>query len=106
MLNDIIVNNKLNLDKQFQIKFHSYNKRVINKKQKIGAGYYLTPNIDIAEKYTSYILFNKKKYKIALMAKVLISGNSVRLGVWPVSISLRARISPTWVSWTRRCGRC
>ena len=72
MLNDIIVNNKLNLDKQFQIKFHSYNKRVINKKQKIGAGYYLTPNIDIAEKYTSYILFNKKKYKIALMAKVLI----------------------------------
>ena len=72
MLNDIIVNNKLNLDKQFQIKFHSYNKRVINKKQKIGAGYYLTPNIDIAEKYTSDILFNKKKYKIVLMAKVLI----------------------------------
>ena len=72
MLYDIIVYNKLNLDKQFQIKFHNYNKRVIDKKQKIGTGYYLTPNIDIAEKYTSYIIFNKKKYKIVLMAKVLI----------------------------------
>ena len=71
-LKEIIVKNKIIIDESFQIKFHYHNKRVNDKMQRIGKGYYLSPNINIAEKYTSYILFNNKKYKIVLMAKVLI----------------------------------
>ena len=33
----------------------------------------MTPYIHIAEKYTQYISFNDKKYKVLLMAKVKIS---------------------------------
>ena len=38
----------------------------------IGEDIYLTPYIDIAEGYTGNISLNKKNYKIAFMAKVLI----------------------------------
>ena len=40
--------------------------------QEIGAGVYLTPDINIAERFSGRILINKKKYKVVLMAKVLI----------------------------------
>ena len=69
-LNNIIMKNDLKIDNNFQIKLHNYNKRI--KDKKIGKGYYFCPNINIAEQYTPEIIFNKKKYKIALMAKVLI----------------------------------
>ena len=38
----------------------------------IGKGIYLTKDINIAEEYSGIIPFNCKKYKIVLMAKVLI----------------------------------
>ena len=38
----------------------------------IGNGVYLTKDINIAEDYSGIIPFNSKKYKIVLMAKVLI----------------------------------
>ena len=52
--------------------------RYINEKDKrhegriIGSGIYLTKDINIAEEYSGIIPFNSKKYKIVLMAKVLI----------------------------------
>ena len=50
-----------------------FNKRIKGKKmQRIGTGYYLSNDINIAEKYTGIISFRKRKYKILLMAKVLI----------------------------------
>ena len=42
------------------------------KKVEVGDGIYLTPYIQVAEEYTQNIIFNKKKYKILLMAKVKI----------------------------------
>ena len=72
-LNNIIMNNDLYLNEQFQIKIDYFNKRNNGKKtQRIGKGYYLCSDISIAEKNTGYIIFNNKKYKILLMAKVLI----------------------------------
>ena len=41
---------------------------------KVGKGIFLTPNIRIAEQYTDIISFNKKKYKVLLMARVYIKG--------------------------------
>ena len=50
-----------------------YNKRIKGKKlQRIGTGYYLSNDINTAEKYTGIISFGDRKYKILLMAKVLI----------------------------------
>ena len=43
-----------------------------SKKVEVGDGIYLTPYIQVAEEYTQNIIFNKKKYKILLMAKVKI----------------------------------
>ena len=62
--------NELYLDEKFQIKMHLFNRRTNN--QRIGKGYYLCSDINRAEKNTGYIYFNNKKYKILLMAKVLI----------------------------------
>ena len=42
-----------------------------HKNKRIGTGVYLTPNINICENYAGQIFFNKSKYKIALMVKVL-----------------------------------
>ena len=44
-----------------------------NQSKTIEENIYLTPYIDIAEKYTGNISLNYKNYKIVLMAKVLIS---------------------------------
>ena len=40
--------------------------------ERIGEGIYLSPNVNFAEKCSGTFIFNKKKYKIVLMAKVLI----------------------------------
>ena len=40
-------------------------------KTNVGNGIYLTPKINIIEKNTGIVYFNKKAYKIALMVKVL-----------------------------------
>jgi hypothetical protein len=51
-------------------------KKKLNDKRHWGtieSGIYMTPNIKVAEKYTQYISFNNKKYKVLLMAKVKIS---------------------------------
>ena len=42
-----------------------------HKNKRIGTGVYLTPNINICENYCGQISFNRSKYKIALMVKVL-----------------------------------
>ena len=65
--------NVLYKDDKFQIKMNIYNKRIKGTKLKrIGTGYYLSNDINIAEKYTAIIPFIGKKYKIILMTKVLI----------------------------------
>ena len=72
-LNNIITKNEININEKYQIKMTSFNKRLNGKKiQRIGKGFYLSPDINLAEKNTGYISFNKKKYKIVLMVKVLI----------------------------------
>ena len=72
-LNNAIIKNELYKDEKFQIKMNVFNKRIKDKKmEKIGIGYYLSNDINIAEKYTGIISFRKRKYKILLMAKVLI----------------------------------
>ena len=53
-----------------QIKCHSNDIR--HKGKKIGTGVYLAQSINAAEEYSGIIPFNNKKYKIVLMAKVLI----------------------------------
>ena len=53
-----------------QIKCHSNDIR--HKGKKVGTGVYLTQSINAAEDYSGIIQFNNKKYKIVLMAKVLI----------------------------------
>ncbi len=70
ILYNIIINNHFP-DKNFNIK--STCDDIRKKGKKIGVGYYLSPYIDIAEKYSGIISFNNRRYKIALMAKVLIS---------------------------------
>lgn len=70
---DIITNNVLYKDEKFQIKMNVFNKRKKSDKlQRIGIGYYLSNDINVAEKYTGVISFGKQRYKILLMAKVLI----------------------------------
>ena len=72
-LKKIIKNNDLYLNENFQIKINYLNKRRNDEKiQRIGKGYYLCSDINKAEKNTEFISFNKKKYKILLMARVLI----------------------------------
>ena len=72
-LKNIIMKNDLYLDENFQIKMHYFNKRYNGQNiQRIGKGYYLCSDINVAEKNSGYIYFNNKRYKILLMAKVLI----------------------------------
>ena len=68
ILKDIIIKNELK--KESQNKCH--NPDIRHKGKKIGTGFYLCPNINIAEKNSGIFNFNKKKYKIVLMSKVLI----------------------------------
>lgn len=53
-----------------QVKCHHNDLRHSGKK--IGTGIYMTQSINIAEQYSGIISFNNKKYKIVLMARVLI----------------------------------
>ena len=71
-LKDIIMNDNLLIEENFQEKIWNFDKRS-SEFERIGKGFYLSPDINIAEKYTGIISFNKKKYKMILMARVLIS---------------------------------
>ena len=62
VLQNIIINNDLIPEKS---------QSICNLKGK-GKGIYLTPSINLAEKYSGIISINRKNYKIVLMAKVLI----------------------------------
>ena len=69
LINNIITKDGLNKGEN-QFKCSSQDKRHPNKK--IGVGIYLTPDINIAEKFSGKITINNKKYKVVLMARVLI----------------------------------
>ena len=70
-LKDIVEKNKYEIEENLQINFcHSWDKR--HEGKRVGIGFYLSPNINLIEGYSKTILFNKRKYKIILMAKVLI----------------------------------
>ena len=69
ILNKIIIKDSLDIGNN-QFKCSSIDKRHPNKK--VGFGVYLTPDIKIAEKFAGKIFICGKKYKIVLMAKVLI----------------------------------
>lgn len=70
LLNKIVKENKL-IQGDTQLKAHS--KDIRHPGKKIGVGVYLTPDINIAEKFSGIIYFNKKKYKVVIMARVLIN---------------------------------
>ena len=69
MINNIIMGKGFNIDCDLQPKCRFFDKR--KPKKYVGTGIYLTPKINIIEKNTGIVYFNKKAYKIALMAKVL-----------------------------------
>ena len=69
MINNIIMGKGFNIDYDLQPKCRFFDKR--KPKKYVGNGIYLTPKINIIEKNTGIVYFNKKAYKIALMAKVL-----------------------------------
>ena len=69
LINNIITKDGLN-NGENQFKCSSQDKRHPGKN--IDVGVYLTPDINIAEKYSGKITINNKKYKVVLMAKVLI----------------------------------
>ena len=69
MINNIIMGKGFNIDCDLQPKCRFFDKR--KPKKYVGNGIYLTPKINIIEKNTGIVYFNKKAYKIALMAKVL-----------------------------------
>ena len=70
ILHNIITKNELNPENN-QFKRYHYDKRHNGKK--IGEGIYLTPDINIADKFSGKISINNKRYKVVLIAKVLIS---------------------------------
>lgn len=70
ILQNIIIENKLNPEEN-QFKRYDNDKRH-NRKQ-IGVGIYLTPDINMAEKFSGKISINNKRYRVVLMAKVLIN---------------------------------
>ena len=70
IINNIITKDELNQGKN-QFKCSSCDKRHPGKR--VGVGIYLTPDINIAEKLSGKMLINGKKYRIILMARVLIS---------------------------------
>ena len=67
-LYDIIINNNLDKNDNIQSKCHCKDRR---HSTKVGTGIYMSNYIDIAEQFSGIIYFNNKKYKIALMARVL-----------------------------------
>ena len=69
MINNIIMGKGFNIDYDLQPKCRFFDKR--KPKKYVGNGIYLTPKINIIEKNTGIVYFNKKAYKIALMAQVL-----------------------------------
>ena len=69
MLNDIII--KGEFKRELSIKCREFDIRHNGKR--VGVGIYLSPNVNIAEKNSGTFIFNKKRYKIVLMAKVLIN---------------------------------
>ena len=68
MLKDIIVKNKLLIEQYNKCDYND----IRHNGEKVGKGICLSPNINIAEKNCGIFNFNKKKYKIVLMSKVLI----------------------------------
>lgn len=70
ILKNIIVKNELS-NGNFQFKCSSDDKR--NNGKKVGTGIYLYQDINMAEKFTNIIKINGKRYKVILMAKVLIN---------------------------------
>ena len=70
ILQNIIIKNKLN-PQENQFKRYDNDKR--HNGNQIGVGIYLSPDINIAEKFSGKISINNKKYRVVLMAKVLIS---------------------------------
>ena len=60
--------------KDFNIVINSFQSKLndIRHGGEVKDGIYLTPYINIAEKYTDCISFNNQKYKVLLMAKVKI----------------------------------
>ena len=69
VLINIITKNGLSPGKSQNFK-NSKDKR--NPEKEIGEGIYLSPSISLAEKFSGITLINGKKYKIVLMARVLI----------------------------------
>ena len=69
MLINIITKNSLSPGKSQNFK-NSKDKR--NPVKEIGEGIYLSPSISLAEKFSGIISINGKRYKIVLMARVLI----------------------------------
>jgi hypothetical protein len=68
-LYDIIINDNLNKDDSLQLK-SKY--KDIRHNKKIGVGIYMSPFVDVAERFSGIIYFNNKRYKVVLMARVLI----------------------------------
>ena len=66
MLKNIILNN--DFKRELTIKCHDSDIR--HNRKKVGSGIYLSPNINIAEQNSGTLIFNKKRYKIVLMARV------------------------------------
>ena len=66
-LNNILLNKKIKTTQRFKDYF---DKRHSN--NKVGEGICLTPKIKFAENYSGILLINGKRYKVVLMAKVLI----------------------------------
>ena len=69
MLNDIIVKGKFK--KELSIKCPELDIRHNGKR--VGVGIYLSPNVKTAERNCGIFTFDEKRYKIVLMAKVLIN---------------------------------
>ena len=40
--------------------------------KKVGTGVYLTPNLNFVDNYSGIIMYNERKYRVALMVKVKI----------------------------------
>ena len=68
MLNNIVV--KGEFKRELSIRCNALDIRHNGKR--VGVGIYLSPNVNIAERYCGIFCFRQKKYKVVLMAKVLI----------------------------------
>ena len=68
MLNNIVV--KGEFKRELSIRCNALDIR--HNGRRVGVGIYLSPNVNIAERYCGIFSINLKKYKVVLMAKVLI----------------------------------